>query len=255
MLKIQSFGNKSNFPDLLIVHGLFGSGRNWRAIARNISSDRQVHVVDMRNHGESFWNDDNSYESMAEDLKEVISSLEGPVDVLGHSMGGKASMVLAINNPNLITKLLIVDIAPTQYKHDQSMNISIMKNLPIADLARRSDADQILQKKLPNNSLRAFFLQSLIISSTGNTWQLNLDALEKNMDKIIGFPEIKGRFNGMTLFLKGELSDYISEQHLENINLLFPKNEIITIKNAGHWVHAEATKDFLLVVKKYLSNN
>ena len=173
MLKIQSFGNKSNFPDLLIVHGLFGSGRNWRAIARNISSDRQVHIVDMRNHGESFWNDDNSYESMAEDLKEVISSLEGPVDVLGHSMGGKASMVLAINNPNLITKLLIVDIAPTQYKHDQSMNISIMKNLPIADLARRSDADQILQKKLPNNSLRAFFLQSLIISSTGNTWQLN----------------------------------------------------------------------------------
>jgi len=123
MLKIQSFGNKSNFPDLLIVHGLFGSGRNWRAIARNISTDRQVHIVDMRNHGESFWNDDNSYESMAEDLKEVISSLEGPVDVLGHSMGGKASMVLAINNPNLITKLLIVDIAPTQYKHDQSMNI------------------------------------------------------------------------------------------------------------------------------------
>ena len=90
MLKIQSFGNKSNFPDLLIVHGLFGSGRNWRAIARNISADRQVHIVDMRNHGESFWNDDNSYESMAEDLKEVISSLEGPVDVLGHSMGGKA---------------------------------------------------------------------------------------------------------------------------------------------------------------------
>ena len=115
MLKIQTFGNKTHITDLLIVHGLFGSGRNWRAIARNISSDRQVHVVDMRNHGESFWNADNSYESMAEDLKKIITSLKSPVDVLGHSMGGKASMVLAISNPDLVNRLLIVDIAPTPY--------------------------------------------------------------------------------------------------------------------------------------------
>ena len=116
MLKIQTFGNKTHITDLLIVHGLFGSGRNWRAIARNISSDRQVHVVDMRNHGESFWNADNSYESMAEDLKKIITSLKSSVDVLGHSMGGKASMVLAINNPDLVNRLLIVDIAPTKYQ-------------------------------------------------------------------------------------------------------------------------------------------
>ena len=105
MLKIQTFGKESYLPDLLIVHGLFGSGRNWRAIARNISSDRQVHIVDMRNHGESFWDDDNSYESMANDLEKVILFLGKPVDVLGHSMGGKASMVLAINNSTLVYKL------------------------------------------------------------------------------------------------------------------------------------------------------
>ena len=173
MLKIQTFGNKTHITDLLIVHGLFGSGRNWRAIARNISSDRQVHVVDMRNHGESFWNADNSYESMAEDLKKIIISLKSPVDVLGHSMGGKASMVLAINNPDLVNRLLIVDIAPTKYQHDQSINISIMKNLPIDDLTRRSDADLILKKTLSDDALRAFFLQSLIISQNGNSWQLN----------------------------------------------------------------------------------
>lgn len=253
MLKIQTFGNKTHITDLLIVHGLFGSGRNWRAIARNISSDRQVHVVDMRNHGESFWNADNSYESMAEDLKKIITSLKSPVDVLGHSMGGKASMVLAINNPDLVNRLLIVDIAPTKYQHDQSINISIMKNLPIDDLTRRSDADLILKKTLSDDALRAFFLQSLIISPNGNSWQLNLDALDKNMDKIIGFPDISGEFNGMTFFLKGELSNYISDKDLPNINLLFPRNKIITIKNAGHWVHAEATRDFLISVKKYLS--
>ncbi|MDB4145041.1 alpha/beta fold hydrolase [Amylibacter sp.] len=255
MLKIQTFGKKSYLPDLLIVHGLFGSGRNWRAIARNISSDRQVHIVDMRNHGESFWDDDNSYESMANDLEKVILFLGKPVDVLGHSMGGKASMVLAINNSTLVNKLLIADIAPFKYEHDQSINISIMKKLKISKISNRSEADQALEKMLPDSSLRAFFLQSLKISSNGNSWQLNLDALEKNMLKIIGFPKLENQFLGETLFLKGELSDYITNKHLPYINLLFPKNTIKIIKNAGHWLHADATRDFLLSVKEYLSEN
>jgi esterase len=112
-----------------------------------------------------------------------------------------------------------------------------------------------LKKTLSDDALRAFFLQSLIISPNGNSWQLNLDALDKNMDKIIGFPDVSGQFNGMTFFLKGELSNYISDKDLPNINRLFPRNKIITIKNSGHWVHAEATRDFLISVKEYLSGS
>ena len=157
MLNIQSLGNQSNIPDLLIVHGLFGSARNWRAIARNLSTDRQVHVVDMRNHGDSFWDADNSYEAMANDLAKVIQSLGVTLDILGHSMGGKAGMVLALTYPELVNRLLVADIAPAKYAHDQSFNVAAMQLLPLNSFTRRSEADVILAKTLPDKNIRAFF--------------------------------------------------------------------------------------------------
>ena len=157
MLNIQSLGDQSNIPDLLIVHGLFGSARNWRAIARNLSTDRQVHVVDMRNHGDSFWDADNSYEAMANDLAKVIQSLGVTLDILGHSMGGKAGMVLALTYPELVNRLLVADIAPAKYAHDQSFNVAAMQLLPLNSFTRRSEADVILAETLPDKNIRAFF--------------------------------------------------------------------------------------------------
>jgi len=161
MINFDSFGDRTENPDLLIVHGLFGSARNWRAIARNLSSDRQVHVVDMRNHGDSFWDDDHSYPAMADDLKSVIEHIGAPMDVLGHSMGGKASMVLSLQNPELVHRLMVIDIAPVAYEHDQVSNVEIMQSLDLNSITRRSEADQILSASLPEAAVRAFFLQSL----------------------------------------------------------------------------------------------
>jgi pimeloyl-ACP methyl ester carboxylesterase len=253
MLNFQTFGEKSSNPDLLIAHGLFGSARNWRAIARHLSSDRQIHVVDMRNHGDSFWDDDNSYAALADDLAKVIESIGSPVDVLGHSMGGKAAMMLALSRPELVNRLLVADIAPKAYSHDQVSNVDIMKSLSMNSFSRRSEADAILSEKLPDNAVRAFFLQSLVVSEQGNSWQLNLNALGANMDLIVGFPEATGKFNGETLFLRGGLSQYVSDNDLPRIKELFPSSRLETIDGAGHWLHADATRAFLNSVKEFLS--
>mgnify|MGYP000102895444 CR=1 FL=1 len=252
MLKIQTFGNKTHITDLLIVHGLFGSGRNWRAIARNISSDRQVHVVDMRNHGESFWNADNSYESMAEDLKKIITSLKSPVDVLGHSMGGKASMVLAAKQPELIRRLVIADIAPVTYGHSQIRYVTAMQATDLAGVTRRSDADIRLAETVDVPALRSFFLQSLDLKSDPPKWRLNLEVLGQSMAEIMGFPEVDGTFDSPTLMLSGADSDYVSSDHRPRIKTLFPNAKFAKIPGAGHWLHAEKPREFVAAIAAFL---
>ncbi|GLQ35373.1 esterase [Amylibacter marinus] len=252
MLEIQQFGTPSDHPTLVIVHGLFGSGRNWRAIARHFGRDRHVVTLDMRNHGNSFWSDDHSYPAMADDLRKVIQSLDSPIDLMGHSMGGKAAMVLALESPELINRLLIIDIAPTGYNHDQASNVEIMKSLPISDLTRRSEADEILAESHLEPAVRAFFLQSLILSEQGNSWKLNLDSLGKNMDLILGFPEISGQFKRPALFLRGALSPYVSKDEYPRIKALFPASSIQSIDGAGHWLHAEATRAFITAVASFI---
>jgi pimeloyl-ACP methyl ester carboxylesterase len=253
MINVQSFGEASEKSALLIVHGLFGSARNWRAIGRNLAADRQVHVVDMRNHGDSFWDDDNSYFAMANDLAQIIAHFGGPMDVLGHSMGGKASMVLALQNPDHVNRLLVADIAPKAYAHDQISNIEIMKSLDLSNITRRAEADTILAQSIPEPAIRAFFLQSLVISDQGNSWQLNLDALEQNMDLIVGFPDVEGLFHGKTMFLRGGASPYVLDSDMPHIMTRFPASKLRTIDGVGHWLHAEATREFITEAKAFLT--
>jgi pimeloyl-ACP methyl ester carboxylesterase len=253
MINYQSFGEVSDTPSLLIAHGLFGSARNWRAIGRNLSVDRQVHVVDMRNHGDSFWDDDNSYFAMADDLAKVIAHIGAPMDVLGHSMGGKASMVLALQNPDFVNRLLVADIAPKPYEHDQVSNVDIMKALDLSSFTRRTQADAILAQSIPEAAIRAFFLQSLNISEQGNSWQLNLDALKVNMPLIVGFPEVTGLFNGEVLFLRGGESPYVLDSDMPDILANFPAAILQTIDGAGHWLHAEATREFITASKAFFT--
>ena len=245
LINTQVFGEISDHPTLLIVHGLFGSGRNWRAIAKRLSADRQVITVDMRNHGNSFWDDSHTYSDLADDLAHVLSKTNGPVDVLGHSMGGKAAMALALRNPPNLTRLIVADIAPVAYSHTQISNINIMQNLGIIKLARRSEADKLLSDQIPDAATRAFLLQSLELSENGNRWTLNLNALAGNMDDIIGFPDISATFQNATLFIKGAMSDYILPEHMQKISSLFPISSVQEIADAGHWVHAEAPRAFI----------
>lgn len=253
MLNFQIYGEVTSLPTLLIVHGLFGSGRNWRAIAKRLSADRRVITVDMRNHADSFWDAHQSYIDMADDLAGTLSQIAGSVDVLGHSMGGKAAMVLALRNPLNMNRLVVADIAPVAYSHSQISNVDVMKGLDISNLTRRSEADAMLVDQIPDAATRAFLLQSLDLSGNGNRWKLNLDALANNMDDIVGFPEVTGAFPNPALFIKGAMSDYVLPEHMDKIENLFPHYSVQEIVGAGHWVHAEAPRAFLEALTDFLA--
>ncbi|MGJ8627706.1 MAG: alpha/beta fold hydrolase [Sulfitobacter sp.] len=254
MLSYSEFGDHTptdTTPALIIVHGLYGSGRNWGVIAKRLSDSRRVITVDMRNHGQSPRAATHSYPDLAEDLAKVINHLNMPVDVCGHSMGGKAAMVLALQNPTLLRRLIVADIAPVTYGHTQQMFIDVMRRVDLTSLTRRSDAEAQLAEAGVERALQSFFTQSLDVPN--KSWRLNLDVLEAEMSKIIGWPDdITGPFNGSTLFLSGGASDYVLPQHRTHIKSLFPKTRFAKIPGAGHWLHAEKPREFEATVRIFL---
>ncbi len=252
MLAFTDIGTASRLPTLLIVHGLFGSARNWGAIARRLADDRRVVSVDMRNHGQSFRAETQSYADMAGDLAGVIAALGAPVDVLGHSMGGKAAMQLALTHGELVARLVIADIAPVAYGHSQAHLVRAMRALDLGGLASRSEADRQLAAAVPDDGVRAFLLQSLDLKAEPPEWRLNLDVLEREMDRITGWPGTGGRFDGPALFLTGALSDYVRPEHRDVIKPLFPQAKFAKIPGAGHWLHAERPREFEAAVRTFL---
>lgn len=240
-------------PPLVIVHGLYGSARNWGVIARRLADVRDVWAVDQRNHGASPRAPVHDYPAMAADLAEVIRSIGGRADVLGHSMGGKAAMQLALTQPGLIRRLIVADIAPVAYDHDQSHHIHAMRGLDLTGLTSRGEADRRLSEAVPDPGLRAFFLQSLDLKSHPPRWRLNLDVLEAEMPKIVGWPGTVGRFDGPTLFLTGAESQYVRPEHRETIRALFPAARFARIPGAGHWLHAEKPREFEETVRVFLT--
>lgn len=230
---------------LLIAHGLYGSARNWGVIAKRLSDARKVTAVDMRNHGESPWFDSHNYNDMASDLAPFAGG-----DVLGHSMGGKAAMVLALTQPDRVGRLIVADIAPVTYGHSQQIYIDAMRALDLTQVKTRGDADRQLAEHVDEPGIRAFLLQSLDVK--GRTWRLNFDALERDMAQIIGFPQIDGRFEGPALFLSGGESDYVLREHRGRIKELFPKARFAKIPGAGHWLHAEKPREFEAALRVFL---
>jgi pimeloyl-ACP methyl ester carboxylesterase len=240
-------------PALVIAHGLYGSGRNWGVIARRLADRRSVVAVDMRNHGDSPRKATQSYPDMAGDLAEVIEGLSPPVDLLGHSMGGKAAMQLALTRPHLIRRLIVADIAPVAYTHDQTRHAEAMASLDLSAITTRAEADARLAKAgVEDAALRAFFLQSLDLRSTPPRWKLNLPVLMAEMPKIVGWPDTEGRFEGPTLFLTGAESHYVRPEHRDTIRALFPKARFAKIPGAGHWLHAEKPREFEETVRVFL---
>ena len=253
MLNYTEYGEAAapdNAP-LLIVHGLYGSGRNWGVIAKRLSDTRRTVTVDMRNHGQSPHHDSHSYADLAQDLAELIEHLGGPVDICGHSMGGKAVMMLALTRPELLRRVVVADIAPVAYGHTQQMFIDAMRNVDLARVERRSDAEAQLADAGVERALQSFFTQSLDVP--GKRWRLNLDALEAEMPHIIGWPEdISGEFDGPTLFLSGGASDYVTRDHRAPIKQLFPHARFAKIPDAGHWLHAEKPREFEAALRVFL---
>ena len=228
-------------PPLVIAHGLFGSARNWGVIAKRLSKDRTVIAVDMRNHGASPRRVSQSYHDMAADLSEVVRSL-GTADLLGHSMGGKSAMVMALTRPEGLRRLIVGDIAPTAYTHSQVHQIDAMEAVDLSAITRRSEAEAMLADQGVEPALRSFFTQSLDL--TEKRWKLNLPVLRREMAKIIAFPEVSGQFDGPTLFLTGADSTYVTRDDRPRIKSLFPKARFAKIPGAGHWLHADKPREF-----------
>lgn len=253
MLNLIEYGSAGALPTLLIVHGLYGSARNWGAIARRMADSRRVVGVDMRNHGDSFRADSQSYPEMAGDLAEVIRWIGGPVDVVGHSMGGKASMQLALTEGALVNRLVVADIAPVAYGHSQAHLAQAMRDLDLAGLTLRSEADARLSARVEDPSVRAFLLQSLDLKQQPPRWRLNLDVLERDMDLITGWPGTEGRYDGPVLFLSGAASDYVKSGDRARIKALFPNARMAKIPGAGHWLHAEKPREFEAALRAFLT--
>ncbi len=249
MLHAVTHGGPAGRPPLMIAHGLFGSARNWSAVARRMSAARRVVAVDMRNHGASGWSDTHGYHDMAADLAEII---DGRTDVLGHSMGGKAAMVLALTRPETLRRLVVADIAPAGYASTQQPVIDAMRAVALDRIESRQDADAQLAERIADAGVRAFLLQSLDV--TERRWRVNLDALEREMPRIAGFPEIDGAFEGPALFLAGADSAYVTAAHRGRIKALFPNARLVRIPGAGHWLHADRPRAFEAAVTAFLDS-
>ena len=251
-LEGDRYGPEEGVP-LVIAHGLFGSARNWGVIARRLAATRPVVAVDMRNHGASPWTAAHGYPDLAEDLADTVVALGGRADVLGHSMGGKAAMVLALTRPDAVRRLIVADIAPVAYGHTQLPLVRAMQGLDLAGVTLRGQADARLAGDVAEPAVRAFLLQSLDLRADPPRWRLNLDTLAREMPLILGWPGVAGRFEGPALFLSGALSDYVRPEHRETIRALFPAARFARIPGAGHWLHAEKPREFEAAVAAFLS--
>ncbi len=248
-LAADRFGPTDGVP-LVVLHGLFGSARNWTSLAKAMAQrlDRPVLVADLRNHGASPWDDRMDYPAMAADVSALIAreTAGGPVDLLGHSMGGKVGCVLALTTPGSLRRLLVLDIAPVPYRRSLVHHVEAMRSVPVATLTRKGEADGYLKASEPDAGVRAFLAQNLVrAEGDGFRWRVNLAAIDAHMADIMGFPPLDGRFGQPTMFLCGGTSDYVRTAHRPEIDRLFPAARIETVEGAGHWVHAEQPQAFL----------
>jgi esterase len=243
-------------PPVAILHGLFGSGRNWRTIAQQLAPRHRVLAFDLRNHGASPWADSMSYRDMVEDLR--LSLRERGIErasLLGHSMGGKVAMLAALLYPDEVDQLVVVDIAPVPNPPTLLGYVRAMRAVDLRGATRRSDVDAQLSGAIPDAAERAFLLQNLVLEQGSARWGLNLEAIEREFPEILGFPSLppETAYHGRTLFAGGANSDYIRPTHEPAIRRLFPRAGIVRIRSAGHWVHAEQPQMFLETIAPFLS--
>ncbi len=242
-----------NGQPLLILHGLFGSSDNWLTLGKVFSTRFHTFLIDQRNHGRSENTEEFSYQILADDLKNFIldHKLENPI-IIGHSMGGKAAMLFALQNPTLLDKLIVVDIAPKEYPVHHDTILEGLKAIDLKTLESRSKADEILSAYIPEVDVRQFLLKNLFRNDEKEfEWRMNLQVLEREIVNIGG--NIDGApIDVPTLFIRGLKSKYISDEDYEAIRNLFPNVKIETIEKAGHWVQAERPKEFMDVVYRFL---
>jgi pimeloyl-ACP methyl ester carboxylesterase len=242
---------------VVILHGLFGSAQNWTTVGRRLAASYRVIAADLRNHGASPHDPRMDYPAMAADLAALIEARAGGrAALVGHSMGGKAAMWLALARPALVERLVVVDVAPVSYRPTLQAYAAAMRAVPLRAGMRRAEADAALKEAIPDAGERAFLLQNLRFRADGPPeWRLNLAAIEPAVPTISAFPDppAGARYDGPVLFVCGERSDYVRPEHHGRILALFPRAAFVVVPGAGHWVHAEAPEPFLRALEPFLA--
>lgn len=239
---------------LIILHGLFGSADNWFSIARDLGKSYTLYLVDQRNHGDSPQSEEWDYDVMAEDIAELMKDerLESAF-LMGHSMGGKTAMNLALKYPEKVRKLIVADIAPRQYPVHHQTILEGLNAIKLGELKSRKEADDVLSKYISDSGIRQFLLKSLGRDQEGNfIWKINLPVITAKIENVGEALDFDGTFDKPTLFMGGANSNYINEGDKEEIDRYFPDHKIIHLKNAGHWLHAEQPEAVVQTVKAFL---
>lgn len=237
---------------LIILHGLFGFSDNWQSHAKKLADYYRVILVDLRNHGHSPWSDEFSYDIMAQDVLELIQELNlQDVILVGHSMGGKVAMRLAQLDESVLEKLVVVDMGIKQYPMHHEHIIAGIRAIDIDNISARREAEAVLDKYIESYGIKQFLLKNIYWKEKGKlAWRMNIDVLEREMPEILkALPE--GQVHVPTLFMRGELSNYVLDDDIPNIEHQFIDSEVVTISGAGHWLHAEAPEEFINELLSY----
>ena len=249
-----NFKKIGNGAPLIILHGLFGSADNWSSVANGLEDQFTVYLVDQRNHGDSGHHNEWTFDAMAEDLGKFMQEQDlETAHLMGHSMGGKTAMTFSLTHPEKVDRLIVVDIAPRFYPVHHQDIVTGLNAIAIDQLKSRSEADRILSEHVPSKGTRQFLLKSLGRDDAGKfKWKINLDVITQNIENVSEAVKADGTFDHPTLFIKGEQSKYVQDKDRADIQKYFPNSNIITIKQAGHWIHADQPEAVIRTVQAFL---
>ena len=252
-LVYRHFGEGS---PVIILHGLFGQSDNWVTVARRIADEFSVYIPDQRNHGQSPHAPVHTYPALSDDLLEFMEEHDIEKTILiGHSMGGKTAMTFALEHPEMVEKLVIIDISPRKYpeRNIHTQVITQMLSIDLETNSSRTQVEKMLEERIPDSRIRMFILKNLYYQHPGKLgWRLNLEAINNNLDQLFDGIRSDSQYNGPTLFIRGGKSDYISDEDTGLINCLFPHAIIKTISGASHWVHADAPEQLCKLLSRFL---
>lgn len=255
ILHSKIYGQDKPGTPLLVFHGLFGMLDNWGSFGKEMGEFFPVHLIDLRNHGKSFHSEEMSHQDLATDILHYIDfhNLD-KVNLLGHSLGGKAVMQFAITYPVKLNKLIVVDISPKAYPPHHQGILKALESVDFSTLSTRQEVEEALQEYIPEKSVIQFLAKNLYWTDDKKlNWRFNLKTLSEKYSQFVSNAIKPGVFIGETLFIGGAKSNYILPQDEFQIKQMFPHASIVTIANAGHWVQAENPKDFAEVVKDFIS--
>lgn len=246
-------------PVVVMLHGLLGQARNLATVAKGVAdAGFRVLTYDLPNHGRSPWTDEHDYAGIAAAVeREVRAAVDGPVALLGHSMGGKAAMHLALSSPDLVSRLVVVDISPVDYGPTGTGHepyFTALRGLDLAAVTSREDADAQLREAAPEDDIRGFLLQNLARAGDGFTWRANLEVLARDLPQLARFdvPAGTAPYDGPVLWLAGGASPYVQDSHREAMDAWFPRARLVRFKGVGHWVHAQVPELFIDAVTRFL---